>query len=71
MLTKELSSVIIKYMKSFTYASHPCQPVYIVKNDVMRFKGNSIINYLFNSVKLDLNEIDNNRLEQLDAKGED
>jgi len=36
---------------------HPYQPIVIV-DGVARFKANSIINYLFNSGKLDLNHLE-------------
>jgi hypothetical protein len=36
---------------------HPVQPIYVEVNGVTRFKPNKIIQFLFNSGRLDLNEI--------------
>jgi hypothetical protein len=36
---------------------HPIQPLYLSEDGVMYFKQNKIITYLFESGKLDLNEI--------------
>lgn len=36
---------------------HPMQPIYLAKDKVVRFKENKIIVYLFNTGKLNLNEI--------------
>lgn len=39
------------------YLNHPLQPLAMDDHDVLRFKPNKIVEYLFETKKLDLNEV--------------
>ena len=47
---------------------HPMQKVYKDEHNVYRFRGNDIIQWLFNSGKLDLNEIAQLRFDNEDRQ---